>query len=196
MNPSTPDRTVLSLHPAFVGWATLASLLPFQLFFTLWASIFFGSLIEQIASGAFWLAFAMPGALAFCLGSVVGYLGKQANYSRTEYRFYPDRLEFDEGFFVTSRKVIPYSDVKEISLCRGFVQRQCGLGTIYLGTPTTGTVPSSSPFFKFGMFNASDSGVALRDIPDPDSAFEKIRTLIGLGATKRSDVTVGAPAAS
>ena len=27
------------------------------------------------------------------------------NYGRTEYRFYPDRLEFDEGFFTVNRKV-------------------------------------------------------------------------------------------
>ena len=120
----------------------------------------------------------MPGCLAFLAVLVLGYVGKKLTYDRTQYNFYPDHLEFDAGFFATSRKVIPYRDVKEVSLREGFLQRVCDLGTIYLGTLTTGTIPSSNPFAVFGWTDASASGAALRDIPEPDVTFEKIRRLI------------------
>lgn len=175
------DRLIFSLRPVFVGWVALASLLPYLLFFPLWAAVFFGPMIEQLRgiSGPSWPVFLVPGCLAFFAVLALGYVGKKLSYDRTEYKFYADRLEFDTGFFATSRKVIPYRDVKEVSLREGFLQRACKLGTIYLGTLTTGTIPSSNPFTAFGWVNASASGAALRDIPDPDTMFEKIRRLVG-----------------
>jgi len=56
------------------------------------------------------------------------------NYARAEYRFFDDHLELEEGFFSVNKKEIRYSDVKEITLHKGFFQRMCGLGTIYLAT--------------------------------------------------------------
>jgi len=168
---------VFSIRPVFVGWVALATLLPYLLFFPLWAAVFFGPMIEQL-QGPSGLAFLVPGCLAFLAVLFLGYVGKKLSYERTEYNFYADRLEFDTGFFAVSRKVIPYRDVKEVSLREGFLQRTCGLGTVYLGTLTTGTMPSSNPFSAFGWVNASASGAALRDIPDPDFTFEKIRRLV------------------
>ena len=125
-------------------------------------------MIEQLGlSGPSWPAFLVPGCLAFFAVLLLGYVGKKLSYERTEYNFYADRLEFDTGFFAVSRKVIPYRDVKEVSLREGFLRRTCGLGTVYLGTLTTGTIPSSNPFLAFGWVNASASGAALRDISDP-----------------------------
>jgi len=175
--PASAERLAFSIRPVFVGWVALATLLPYLLFFPLWAAVFFGPMIEQLR-GPSWPAFLVPGCLAFFAVLLLGYVGKKLSYERTEYNFYADRLEFDTGFFAVSRKVIPYRDVKEVSLREGFLQRMCGLGTVYLGTLTTGTIPSSNPFSAFGWVNASASGAALRDIPDPDFTFEKIRRMV------------------
>ena len=179
-SPASAERLIFSVRPVFVGWVALATLLPYLLFFPLWAAIFFGPMIEQLrgVSGPSWPVFLVPGCLAFFTVLVLGYVGKKLSYDRTEYNFYADRLEFDTGFFATSRKVIPYRDVKEVSLREGLLQRACNLGTIYLGTLTTGTIPSTNPFTAFGWVNASASGAALRDIPNPDATFEKVRRLV------------------
>jgi membrane protein YdbS with pleckstrin-like domain len=179
-SPTTTERLLLSVRPVFVRWVALATLLPYLLFFPVWAAIFFGSIIAQLRglSGPSWSGVLVPGSLAFLVVLVLGYVGKKLSYDRTQYNFYPDHLEFDVGFFATSRKVIPYRDIKEVSLREGFLQRLCDLGTIYLGSLTTGTIPSSNPFTSLGWTDASASGAALRDIPEPDVTFEKIRRLI------------------
>jgi membrane protein YdbS with pleckstrin-like domain len=171
---------IFSLRPVFIGWATIISLLPLQLFSAAWAGIFFGILIQwlQVRSRVPWFPYAAPAAVMFFGIFVLGFFGKRLNYNRTECRFYDDRLEFEEGFFAVNRKTIRFRDVKEMTLHKGILQRLCGLGTIYLGTVATGAMSISNPFASLGLVNASASGILLRDIPDPDAAFEKIREVV------------------
>lgn len=130
------------------------------------------------------LPFIIFGAIGFFGVPAVAYLGKKLNYSRTEYRFFADHLEFEEGFFSINEKVIRYRDVREVTLHKGMFQRLYGLGTIYLATLATGTSSwgnnsgSFNPFNALGFGNVSASGVSVRDIPDPDQMFEKIRQLV------------------
>jgi len=171
---------IFSLRLIFIGWAILAALLPLQLFFALWSGIFFGVLIEwlQIFPDRCWFAFIVPAAVAFFTIAILGYVGKKLNYSRTECRVFSDRLEFEEGFFATSRKTLRFLDVKEVTLHKGILQRICRLGTIYLATIATGTLGTVNRFPWLGLVNASASGLALRDILNSDAAFERIGELI------------------
>ena len=170
----------LSVKPVFIGWITLLMQLPLQLFFTVWAGGFFGGM--GTAAGLFpknsWTASYAIGAIVFVAMPIVAYVGKKLNYSRTEYRFYADRLEFEEGFFSINKKVIKYRDVKETTLRKGVLQRIYGLGSIYLATLATGSSRNSNPFVALGFGNVSASGVIVRDIPDPDAAFDRIRKLV------------------
>jgi hypothetical protein len=109
---------------------------------------------------------------------IIAYVGKKLNYDRTEYRFYPDRLEFDEGFLTVNKKVIMFRDVKETSLRKGILQRIYGLGSIYLATLATGSTGTANPFVTLGFGNVSASGIIVRDISDPDGTFEKVRQLV------------------
>lgn len=173
------DRPVFLERPVFIGWITLLVQLPFQLFFTLWAGLFFGGMTKSVLAFGGPAPFIIFGATAFCGIPVVSYLGKKLNYDKTNYTFYDDRLEFEEGFFSRNKKVIKYRDVLEVSLRRGILQRTCGLGTIYLATLATGSSgPHSNPFYALGFGNISASGVGIRDIPDADDAFERVRALI------------------
>ena len=161
------DQT-FTVRPVFIGWITLLIQLPLQLFFTLWSGGFFGGMIQ--ATGLFARGSQTPfivfGAIAFFGVPLVAYFGKKLNYSRTEYRFFADRLEFEEGFFSINKKVIMFRDVREVTLRKGILQRIYGLGTIYLATLATGSSSYSNPF------------VSVRDVTDPDQMFEKIRRLV------------------
>ena len=176
----TAGAVKLSVKPVFVGWIALLTQLPLQLFFTVWAALFFGGMITS--TGLFpknsWSAFYVIGAIVFFAIPIVAYVGKKLNYSRTEYRFYSDRLEFDEGFFSVNKKVIKFRDVKETTLRKGILQRICGLGSIDLATLATGSTRNTNPFVALGFGNVSASGVIVRDIGDPDDAFDKIRRLV------------------
>jgi membrane protein YdbS with pleckstrin-like domain len=172
------DNAVFSARPVFIGWITLLVQSPFQLFFTVWAAVFFGGIASSFFGLGTHLPFIIFGALAFVGVPVVTFVGKKLNYARTEYRFYSDRLEFDEGYFTINRKVIKFHDVKEVTLRKGFLQRIYGLGTIYLATLATGSTPGANVFSALGFGNVSASGVNVRDIENPDAIFEKVRTIV------------------
>ncbi len=180
-----------SLKPVFVGWALLLAQLPLQLFLTFWSALFFGGIativLSLIADGMEDGPTLMPGvfglfgALAFVGVPLMIYVVKKLNYRRTEYRFFDDHLEFEEGFLTINKKVIRYSDVKEVTLREGVLQRACGLGSVYLATLATGGSPASNPFGALSFFNASASGIVIRDVKDPDASYAKIRALVNPG---------------
>ena len=174
------DDATFTTQPVFIGWVTFLIQMPLQLFFTVWSGGFFGGMIE--ASGLFargsQLPFIIFAALGFFGVPVVAYFGKKLNYSRTEYRFFADRLEFEEGFLSINQKVIMFRDVKEVTLHKGIFQRIYGLGTIYLATLATGSSRGFNPFIALGFGNVSASGVSVRDLTDPDQMFDKIRRLV------------------
>jgi len=170
----------LSIRPVFVGWITLLMQLPIQIFLAVWSGGFFGGMLSSfhVLSGNSWTISVAIGAAVFVAMPIAIYSVKKLNYARTEYRFYPDRLEFDEGFFTINRKVIKFRDVKEVTLRKGVLQRIYGLGTIYLATLATGSTGGSNPFSAFGFGNVSASGVSVRDIPNPDDAYDAIKKLV------------------
>jgi uncharacterized membrane protein YdbT with pleckstrin-like domain len=122
--------------------------------------------------------FILFGALAFFGIPLAAYIGKKLNYARTEYNFLDDQLEFEEGFFTINKKLIKYKNVKEVTLRKGILQRIYGLGTIYMATLATGSTTSFNPFYALGFGNVSASGVGVRDIPNPDDAYEKIKGMV------------------
>ena len=171
---------MFSVRPVFIGWIALLDQLPFQLFFTVWSGAFFGGLISSlhIFPRDSWGPFPFFGGLAFFGVPLVTYFGKKLNYSRTEYKFLNDRLEFEEGFFNINEKVIRFKDIREVTLRKGFFQRMYDLGTIYLATEATGSAPRTNVFNALGFGNISASGVGVCDVRNPDETFERIRSIV------------------
>jgi len=170
---------MFTVKPVFIGWIALLYQLPLQLFFTLWSAVFFGSLIGSIRvfpnNSA--VPFVLFGAIAFLGFPLVAYFGKKLNYARTEYKFSDDRLEFEEGFFNVTEKVIKFRDVKEVTLRKNFFQRMYDLGTVYLATDATGSCRPNI-FNALGFGNVSASGIGVVDIPNPDETFERVRRIV------------------
>ena len=176
------DGLRFSVRPVFIGWITLLVQLPLQLFLTFWAGGFFGGMSHSLLGLQGRAPVIFFGALAFFGVPVVAYFGKKLNYTRTEYKFFDDRLEFEEGFFTINRKVIALANVKEVTLRKGILQRIYGLGTVYLATLATGSTPGANPFRALGFGNVSASGISVRDIVDPDAAYDRIRQLVDASA--------------
>ncbi len=161
------------LRPRFVGWVTVLSLLPIQLFLTVWGAGFFGG----FGLGAVkalnlplppWFTFVFFGCLFFFGIPLLVYTAKKRTYVQTEYRFFRDRLEYAEGFWTAENKTIKYDKITETAMRRGIIQRKYGLGTIFLATPATG--------FRQGR---AMSGIRIRDVEEPEKVYDAVEKLIG-----------------
>lgn len=67
-----------------------------------------------------------------------------------------------------------FSDVREVSLRRGVLQRLTGLGSVYLATQATGGGVGWS-FSGPGFGASSGSGVLLRDLAESETVYVGLR---------------------
>lgn len=169
-----PFRT----RPTFVLWLAFAIQLPFQLVLTLWAAGFFGGMLRGVIGLSGSTVSVAAGTIAFVAVPCVTILGRKLSYARTEYVLSADRVEIEEGFFSRQTKSVAYTDVREVTLRRGLLQRFCGLGSIYLGTLATGSGAQANPFSALGLDMASASGVTLRDLAQPDASYAEIKARV------------------
>lgn len=168
-NSNTP---IITARPVFIPWVAVASIVPIQLFATLWATGFLGGFglfaIQALELNLpQWLPFAFFGVLAFFGIPIVLYYAKKKTYATTEYIFYRDRLEYAEGFWTTENKTIKYKNITETNLRKGVIQKQYGLGTIILSTPATGT-----------QQGRAKSGVSVTDIENTEEIYKKVQKLM------------------
>ncbi len=166
---STP---LLVLRPVFVPSVAIASIIPLQLFFTDWGGGFFGGfgMFGAQALGLdlpMWFTFVFFGALFFFAIPFIAYTAWKKTYAKTEYRFFPNKLDYYEGFFTVEEKSIAYRNITEVNLRKGIFQQKHGLGTIVLSTPATGA----------GSGRAR-SGIRVRDIENPDVVYRQVKDLI------------------
>jgi len=164
---------IITARPVFIPWVTIVSVLPIQLFMTVWAGGFFGGfgMFGAKAIGLNlppWFTFVFFGALAFFGIPFLAYFTKKKTYTKTEYLFYADRLEYAEGFWTAENKTIKYKNITEANLRKGIIQKKYGLGTIILSTPATGI-----------QQGRARSGIRISDIEHADEIYNKVLELIG-----------------
>lgn len=170
-----PDtgEPLLVLRPRFIGWVTALSILPLQLFMTVWGAGFLGG-FGLFAVKALnlplpsWFTFVFFGCLFFFGLPLLVYMAKKRTYAQTEYRFFRNRLEYAEGFWTAQNKTVKYDKVIETAMRRGIIQRKYGLGTIILATPSSGVQQGRTM-----------SGIRIRDVEQPEKVYEAVETLIG-----------------
>lgn len=174
------NTSVLSLKPVFVPWAVMLSVLPIQIFMTLWGGGFFGgfsmfavkALGLDVPDGA---TFVFFGGVFFFAIPIIAYATQKKTYAKTEYRFYNTKLDYYEGFFTTEEKTIDYKYITEVNMVRGIIQKKYGLGTIVLSTPATG--------FASGR---SRSGIRIQDIPHAEQVYQQVKGMIQRASTARA----------
>jgi len=173
----TPGTTggrdpMVIIKPFFTPLNIFVSIIPLQLFFTLWGGVVFGIaaffLFQyfEIAADP-WMAAIVIAGIFFVVTPVVAMYLMVQRYSRTEYRFYAERLDYHEGFYATDEKTIGFEHILEVSLIRGFWKRLFNLGTIILSTAATGD-----------RLGPSRSGIRIPDVQWPGETYRKIRRII------------------
>ena len=164
---------ILVLRPKFFPLVTTLSVLPLQIFFAVWGGGFFGG-FSMFAVKVLnlplptWFTFAFFACVFFFGIPIITYFAKKKTYAKTEYRFYPTKLDYYEGFFTTEEKTINYKNVNEVYLRKGVFQKMYGLGTIILSTPATGYQSSGR----------ARSGIRVADIESPDLVYRQVKELV------------------
>lgn len=174
-NSSAPR---LIVRPLFTPLSAVLSLIPLQIFFTIWGAVVFGIagffLIEYFdLSINPWLVALVFGIIFFILTPVVATYLLLQHYSRTEYRFYSNRLDYEEGFYTLQQKSIDIGHIIEVNLMQGFWKRLFDQGTIILSTAATGE-KSGSP----------KSGIRIPDVHRPHEVYRAIKQIIAAAKSK------------
>ena len=172
VDDSTP---LLVLRPVFIPWVTIAGIIPLQIFMTVWGGGFFGGFSMFIVSALrlnlpSWFTFVFFGALFFFGFPFLMYFAGKRTTQKTEYRFYSNHLEYAEGFWTAEQKSIKYSDIKEVCLRQGVIQRKHGLGTLHLSTASGSALSTGSRGF---------SGILLHNIPNVEEVYQKAKEFVG-----------------
>lgn len=162
----------LVIRPFFTPLRAVVSLIPLQIFFTIWGAAVFGIagffLIEYLELSINpWTLALVFGIIFFIFTPVVATYILLQRYSRTEYRFYSDRLDYEEGFYTMQEKSIDLEYIIEINLMQGFWKKLFDLGTIILSTAATGE--------KSG---APKSGIRIPDVRRPYETYQTIKQII------------------
>lgn len=171
MSSETP---IYVAKPVFIPLSLFLQVLPIQLFFTVWAGIFFGGLSSFIVKGPFlnlpipiWAPFAFFGALAFFGIPIFAYIGTKNSYQKTEYKIFKNRIEYEEGFWTLEKKLVTFDNITEVNLLQGPIQKNYNVGTIVLST-----VPSAYPNLK------TRGGIKLQNVKNPQYVYKLVKDLI------------------
>lgn len=167
---AAPGVEPVVIRPVHVPTLTFLQLLPISLFMTLWGGGFFGG-FSMAAIQALdlpipaWLPFVGFGSL-FLLGlPIVVMRTSRRTSEETEYRFFPHKLEYFEGFFNVQQKSIALEDVTEVHLTKGVFQSRYGLGTVVLST-------------RASAGNGRFSGVRIANVENPDQVYGNVMELV------------------
>jgi uncharacterized membrane protein YdbT with pleckstrin-like domain len=107
-------------------------------------------------------------ALSFAAAMYLLYLKMYIEPLRTSYTVFKDRLEYDEGLLNRHRRTVVFDQIIDVQLAEGLLQQTKGAGTI---TIITQHLVSS------GEGSLSNRQIALRNVPEPRSVYDLIRSL-------------------
>jgi membrane protein YdbS with pleckstrin-like domain len=166
------ERAALILKPQFLSPSMFLSMFGWQILFTLWGGALIGIIGLLLSSYyswniSFWTFALIAGALFFVVSPLVFVFLMFNRYSKTDFLFFKDRLEFRSGILKLQKRTIYYQDIIELNLHSGLLQRFSDIGDIIL---ITAAADRKSVVEK--------EGIRLFDIPNPEECFNKIKTLI------------------
>lgn len=200
---SRPSLETIDLgRPKFVWWIAFLQQLPLQIFFTLWASVFFGIGITTIAAGWIFasnkntpplslLAILLsPSAVIFValfvLIPTVILTAKFMNYRNTRYSISGQHMDIKEGFLTIREKRILLPEIREVSLNRSVLQRLAGLGSVYVATRATGGPRAWSSSALFGGTSMTGSGAMLMDLENYDEIYRRMQDIVNASPSSKA----------
>lgn len=165
------QKPIAVLKPVLMIWLIVARYLMFQINFAIVGGVFGGLAIffHQLYIGVVdlhWQPFVYAALFCFFAVPIVAIFIHKRTYDLTRYVFYPDHLEYYEGFWNIERKIIQYKAITEVELRRTVIQRLYHLGSIYV------LVPAMS-----GEKQAH-TGIMIADIKNYDKAYQFLQKVI------------------
>jgi uncharacterized membrane protein YdbT with pleckstrin-like domain len=113
------------------------------------------------------------GLIAFGLSFVVIMGLLYAKYflepQHTTYTVYPDRVEYDEGFFNRQRRTLFLDQVLDVEMTEGVLQQSHRVGTVTLVT---------QQLFSDGQGRIGNRRISLTNVPQPHEVYELVRSLV------------------
>ena len=171
---SKKDSTgaALVMKPQFLSLSMLLSMIGWQILFTLWGGALIGIIGLLLGNYyswniSFWTYALIAGAFFFIVTPLAFVFLMFNRYSKTEFLFFKDRLEFRGGIYKLHKKIIQYQDIIELNLRSGIFQKFSGIGDIIVITAASNR---KSVIEK--------EGIRLFDIPNLEECFNKIKLLI------------------
>lgn len=88
--------------------------------------------------------------------------------SWTTYTVFPDRLEYEEGWWNHQRRTLVFSQIIDVELTEGVLQQTQGAGTITLTT---------QQLVSAGEGQLSNRKIAFTNVPQPKEVYDLVRSL-------------------
>lgn len=166
--PQNPHKPLLRIKPRMVTWVILARYIPLQINLTFIGAFIFGSLavMYHFFTGTLdhpFRPFIFFAVFFFVLVPIIVYIAYRRTMDETYYEFYPDRLEYYEGFWTAHHKVLYYRHITDITLRRNLIQRLYGMGTIHFDVPNRG------PKYR---------GLFVSDIEHPVTMLDEVENIV------------------
>jgi hypothetical protein len=138
-----------------------------QVFFLVWGTGFLGGFsyigLEEVGlsipAKPYFMVF---GILWLLVIMKLTYLLKKYAHDETRYRFYANRLEYDDAMSARGRRRVQYSEIEDVELQQVTSQKKRGLGTIYIT-----------------LRQRPDDLIELYNIANVVEAFDKVESLVG-----------------
>lgn len=164
----TDQKPIAVLKPVLVLWLVIARYLVVQINMTMVGGAFGGVIIffHQLYLGApnvSWQPFFYSALFFFLAVPIVAIFIHKRTYDMTRYVFYPDHIEYYEGFWQVNRKIINYKSITEVDLKKSMVQRIYSLGSVHVLVPNLG-----------GKY----SGIIIADIKHPEKVYQFLQKSI------------------
>ncbi len=160
------------IRPVSTPFNALISIVPLQLFLTLWGAVVFGTggffLIRYLELDLNpWVPAVVSGLLFFLLTPAFAVYRALNRHAVTEYRFFDTRIEYHESYWGSIDRSIGYEHIIELNLHKSLRQQPLNLGTIILAI--------SNPEDFSGRLN---NLIRIPDIRFPDETYGKIKRII------------------
>ncbi len=172
------DEAPMILKPKFLTSVVFLKAIPGAVFLAIFGGVVV-MLLSPIVTGqpadadptTAVMLFAVVALTFFILPVILTIWYRKTSLSHIEYRIFPNRIEYYEGFFTVEQKTIKFADVTEIYLRKGMLQKRNNLGSIFL--MSKGMMVPMIGMMKGGLPGA----MILRDIEDPDAIYQQLKQL-------------------
>lgn len=107
------------------------------------------------------------------LGIITKLAVEKKQYDNLEYVFYPNRVEYIDGFVNKEEKTLKYNNIREVTMSQNVLERMFSIGTIKIFTSATSGYNNS----RHGeMYNRN--GVVIHCVRDVRENYNKIKEII------------------